>query len=289
MDIYGVIGWPIKHSLSPAMHNAAFRRLGIDAEYRRFEVKPEGLKDFFHGRNGIRDSKGDSVYIADLAGLNVTVPHKEKVLDFIELDQESFYLRRIKAVNTLVMKDGVWKGFNTDIPGFSRHLKELGFEPEGKKIALLGAGGASRAVSYVLANNKARQISIFDIDKNKALGIAHMLRELFDDFPVKVVDTIDELDIDSKDALINATPVGLKKEDPCLVDEQVIHKELFVYDLIYNPGETKLLSLAKAAGARYSNGLGMLLYQGALAFSHWTNKEAPIQVMKKALLEALYN
>ena len=140
MDIYGVIGWPIKHSLSPAMHNAAFKALGIDAEYRAFEVKPESLGDFF--------ADIDSC----IKGLNVTIPHKEKALDFIQLDQESSYLRQIKAVNTLVRQDRIWKGFNTDIPGFSRHLKELRFDPKDKKIAILGAGGASRAVSYVLAN-----------------------------------------------------------------------------------------------------------------------------------------
>jgi shikimate dehydrogenase len=275
MDIYGVIGWPIKHSLSPAMHNAAFKEFGIDAEYRPFEVKPEGLEDFFADLDSC------------IKGLNVTVPYKEKVLDFVQLDQESFYLRKIKAVNTLVRKDRIWKGFNTDIPGFSRHLKELRFDPKDKKIAILGAGGASRAVSYVLAEKSAQEISIFDIDKNKALGIADMLKELFDNFPVRVVNSIDELDISSKNALINATPVGLKESDPCLIDKKMIRKDLFVYDLIYNPAETKLLSLAKAAGARYSNGLDMLLYQGALSWEHWTGKKAPIETMRVALNNAL--
>ena len=272
MNIYGVIGWPIKHSLSPAMHNAAFKELGIDAEYRLFEVRPEELEDFLNGLNK-----------TDIQGLNITVPYKEKVLDFAQLDKESFYLRQIKAINTLVRKGQDWKGFNTDIPGFSRHLKELRFDPKDKKIAILGAGGASRAVSYVLANKLAQEICIFDIDKNKALGIADMLKGLFKNFPVKIVNSIDELDISSKDALINATPVGLKEGDPCLIDKKMIRKDLFVYDLIYNPAETKLLSLAKASGARYSNGLDMLLYQGALSWEYWTGKNAPIEVMKKAL------
>ncbi len=276
MNIYGVIGWPIKHSLSPAMHNAAFKKLGIDAGYKLFEVKPEELEYFLNALNN-----------TDIQGLNITVPYKEKVLDFAQLDQESFYLRKIKAVNTLVRKDRIWKGFNTDIPGFSRHLKELRFDPKDKKIAILGAGGASRAVSYVLANKGAQEICIFDIDKNKALGIADMLKELFNNFPVRVVNSIDELDISSKNALINATPIGLKEGDPCLIDKKMIRKDLFVYDLIYNPAETKLLSLAKAAGARYSNGLDMLLYQGALSWEHWTGKKAPIEVMRNALKKAL--
>src|SRR3989338_5226048 len=276
MNIYGVIGWPIKHSLSPAMHNTAFKELGIDAEYRLFEVRPEELEDFLNGLNK-----------TDIQGLNITVPYKEKVLDFAQLDKESFYLRQIKAINTLVRKGQDWKGFNTDIPGFSRHLKELRFDPKDKKIAILGAGGASRAVSYVLANKLAQEICIFDIDNNKALGIADMLKGLFKNFPVKIVNSIDELDISSKNALINTTPVGLKEGDPCLIDKKMIRKDLFVYDLIYNPAETKLLSLAKASGARYSNGLDMLLYQGALSLEHWTGKNAPIEVMKKALNTAI--
>ncbi|PIP68278.1 MAG: shikimate dehydrogenase [Candidatus Omnitrophica bacterium CG_4_9_14_0_2_um_filter_42_8] len=279
MNIYGVIGWPIKHSLSPAMHNAAFKALGIDAEYRTFEIKPEGLGDFF--------ADIDSC----IKGLNVTIPHKEKVLDFIQLDQESFYLRQIKAVNTLVRQGKAWKGFNTDINGFSRHLKVLGFDPRGKKIAILGAGGASRAVSYELANKGAQEICIFDIDKDKASGVASMLKELFSNLPVKIANSVEELNILSKDALINATPIGLKESDPCLIDKKMIRKDLFVYDLIYNPAETKLLSLAKAAGASYSNGLGMLLYQGVLSLSKWTGRDnIPIQVvevMRKALNAAI--
>jgi len=278
MDLYGIIGYPVKHSLSPLMHNAAFKELGIDAEYKKFEVRPEELEDFF-----------DKLDQANIKGLNVTVPYKEKVLDFIKLDQKSFYLRNVKAVNTLVKTDQAWKGFNTDIPGFLKHLKELGFDAEDKKIAMLGAGGGSRAVSYALANKGAQSIDIFDIDKDKAQRLAEMLKSLFSGFLIKVVDNIDELDIPSKDALINATPIGLNKNDPCLVDKKMIHKDLFVYDLIYNPAETKLLSLAKAAGARYSNGLGMLLYQGVLSFTHWTSRKAEevIGIMRKTLDNAL--
>ena len=271
LKIFGLIGYPVKHSFSPAMHNAAFGALKINAEYELFEVKPDGLDYFL-----------DRIDRNNIYGLNVTVPHKEKILEFVKLDAESFYLRQIRAVNTIVKKDGVWKGFNTDIPGFSRHLRE-NFDSSNKKIAILGAGGAARAVAYVVAKFKASNISIYDIDDTKSKSVSEMINGLFPGFNIKPVKSIEQLNIRNKDILINATPVGLDKADPCLVSEDMLHKDLFVYDLIYNPPETKLLALAKRAGARFSNGLGMLLYQGALSFEHFTGKDAPLEVMRQAL------
>jgi shikimate dehydrogenase len=269
--IYGLIGYPIKHSLSPQMHNAAFKSLKINAEYKLFEVKPQELGDFLSNldKNGI-------------CGLNVTVPHKEKALDFVTLDAESFYLRKIRAVNTIVKKKNVWKGFNTDIPGFSKHLKE-NFNPECKRAAVLGAGGAARAVSYVLADSKAKEIAIFDIDKDKTKAVIEMIENFFPGFNILASENVEDLDIKNKDLLVNATPIGLKESDPCLVKEEMLHKNLFVYDLIYNPAETKLLQIAKQKGAKVSNGLGMLLYQGALSFKYFTGKEPPIEIMRLAL------
>jgi shikimate dehydrogenase len=274
-SIYGLIGYPIKHSLSPQMHNAAFKFLKINAEYRLFEIKPVELDDFL---NNLDKNK--------ISGLNVTVPYKEKVLDFVTLDSESFYLRRIKAVNTIVKKDNLWKGFNTDIPGFSKHLKG-NFNPENKRAAVLGAGGAARAVCYVLAESKAKEIAIFDIDKVKTGAVVEMVKNLFPGLNILAADNIEGLDIRNKELLVNTTPVGLKESDSCLVSEGMLHKNLFVYDLIYNPPETKLLSLAKKAGAKFSNGLGMLLYQGALSFKHFTGYDAPLEVMRKALEEGV--
>jgi len=269
--IYGLIGYPIKHSLSPQMHNTAFKSLKINAEYRLFEVKPQELEDFLNNldKNGIY-------------GLNVTIPYKEKVLDFVILEPESFYLKQIKAVNTIVKEDKAWKGLNTDIPGFSKHLKE-NFNPEGKRAAILGAGGASRAVCYVLAESKAKEIVIFDIDKDKTKAVVEMIEDLFPGFNILAAPNIEDLDIINKELLVNATPIGLKESDPCLVKEEMLHKNLFVYDLIYNPAETKLLRLARKKGAKVSNGLGMLLYQGALSFKHFTEKEPPIEIMRQAL------
>ena len=269
--IYGLIGYPVKHSLSPAMHNAAFKALGLDAHYELFEVKPEDLGSFL----GSLSDQG-------IYGLNVTIPYKERILDFVKLDSNSFYTKQIRAVNTIVKKDDVWLGFNTDVPGFLRHLKE-NIEPTDKKIAVLGAGGAGRAVVYAVASSKAQEIVIYDIDKNKAESVVNMIQSLFTDIDVKFVNSVEQLDILQKDILINATPVGMKETDLCLVNEEMLHKNLLVYDVIYNPQETKLLKLANRIGARTCNGLGMLLYQGLLSFEHWIGKKAPQEVMWEAL------
>jgi len=270
--IYGLIGWPLSHSLSPRMHNAAFKALGINAQYKLFPLEPHYLDDFLADL----DKSG-------ISGLNVTVPYKEKVLDFVKLDKESFYLREIKAVNTILFSDGVWRGFNTDIPGFARHLKES-FNPQSKKTAILGAGGAARAAAYVLAKESASELAIFDIDQTKSAGIVQMVKSLFPQFNIFAVDSIEQLEIREKDLLVNATPIGLKETDPVLIRKDFLHNGLFVYDLIYNPAETKLLALAKKSGAKTSNGLGMLLYQGMLSFRIWTGKDAPEEIMRKALL-----
>lgn len=273
--IYGLLGFPVKHSFSPAMQNAAFKAMGLDAEYRLFEKKPEELPFF------LNSLAGENIF-----GLNVTIPYKEKVLDFVTLDDESFFLRQIKAVNTIVLRGGLLKGFNTDIPGFSRHLKE-NIDPEMKKVAILGAGGVSRAVAYVLADSKAKDIFIYDLDFAKSEGVVRMVKGLFPSFFIKAVTSIEQLCIKDKDLLINATPVGMKETDPCLIKEEMLHKDLFVYDLIYNPVQTRLLAFAEKAGAGIANGLKMLLYQGMLSFKIWTGKDAPFDSMQQALQKEL--
>jgi len=275
--IYGLIGYPVKHSFSAAMHNAAFKyskekgEIDYDAEYRLFEVKPQDLGVFLN-----------SLAEQNIHGLNVTIPHKEKTAGFIQLDDKSSYLKHIKAVNTIAKKGDVWIGHNTDIPGFSRHLKEY-VDPSGKRAAILGAGGAGKAVAYAIADSKAAEIVIYDIDNNKTSNVISVIKSLFKDFNIKSVDSIGRLNLSDKDILINATPVGMKDTDPCLVSEEMLHKNLFVYDVIYNPPKTKLLKLAEKAGAKTANGMKMLLYQGMLSFKIWTGKDAPREVMWKAL------
>ncbi len=273
--IYGLVGYPIKHSFSPAMHNAAFHHLKINAEYRLFEKSPEELDSF------MRSLLGEGI-----SGLNITVPFKERVLDFVDLDKESFYLRQVGAVNTLVLKDNSWKGFNTDIPGFSRHIRE-NIDPKDKRVAILGAGGASRAVCYALAGMGVKSISLYDLDILKAHSLIAMMSRLYPGFDIHAFSNVQKLDIRNKDLLINATPVGIKRTDPCLIGEDSLHKDLFVYDLLYNPPKTKLLSLAQKKGLKSQNGLGMLLYQGMLSFKHWTGLDAPEDVMRRALEKEL--
>jgi len=273
--IYGVLGWPAKHSLSPAMHNAAFRALKINAEYKIFEKKPQDLEGF------LKSLTKENIY-----GLNVTVPYKETVTAF--LDNISGEARLIGAVNTIKVSGNRLEGFNTDGEGFLKHLTEdLGFNPQGKIIAIIGAGGAARAISVYLSKNNPKAIAIYDIDKTKVSALLGHLKENFNNIEFRSADSMEELNIINSDLLINATPVGMKDSDPGLVDEKFIHKGLLVYDLIYNPKETKLLKIAKEKGARISNGLGMLLYQGALSFEHFTDRLAPIETMRQALKEGV--
>ncbi|MFH1245118.1 MAG: shikimate dehydrogenase [Candidatus Omnitrophota bacterium] len=274
--LYGLIGFPVKHSYSAIMHNAAFREMGIDARYELFEVKAENLGEEFRKKVG-----------QGICGLNITIPYKEKIIEWVDqLQQEA---RLIGAVNTIkVDRDKTTRGFNTDGLGFITHLQEvINFNPEGKRTAVLGAGGAARAVSVSLAQ-KAKEIALFDIDKERALRLKEMLTANFSGCVVRTVSETDDLLDENTDLLVNATPCGMHKGDPLLINPDKLHKRLFVYDLIYNPGETPLLSEAKRRKcAGIFNGLGMLLYQGALAFKIWLEVEAPIKVMEQALKEAL--
>jgi shikimate dehydrogenase len=269
--IYGVLGYPAKHSLSPVMHNAAFKALRINAEYKIFEIEPYELNIFL-----------TSLSKNNIFGLNVTVPYKEKVMP--SLDSISSEAELIGAVNTIKVSKFRLGGFNTDGEGFLKSLSEdLNFEPKGKNIAILGAGGAAKAVSVFLSKHKPKAIAVYDIDKAKLSGLIAHLKDNFDDIDYVAASSIAELSIEKCNLLINATPIGMKDDDPCLVNSEVLHSKLLVYDLIYNPPETKLLALAKEVGAKVSNGLGMLLHQGALSFELWTDKKAPVKVMREAL------
>jgi len=270
--LYGLVGFPIQHSLSPCMHNAAFRALKIKAKYKLFELQPGQLGYF------LKDLKKKNIY-----GFNVTIPYKEKILSYLNLGVKSFGVRMIGAVNTVVIESsGRLKGFNTDYPGFSRHLKELKVKP--RKVALIGAGGVAKAVCFVLANtHKVEEICVYDIDNYKSLGLVNRFKDTFNQTKFSVVARIDEFNLPGKDLLVNASPVGMRPDDPCLVEAKAMHRELFVYDVIYNPAETKLIGQAKQAGCRCSNGLGMLLYQGVLAFGDFTGKKAPVEIMRSAL------
>ncbi len=270
---YGLIGYPVKHSFSAAMHNAAFSYLGMNAAYELFEVSPEKLKEFL-----------TSLAENNICGINVTIPHKESAVLFLE--EKSFGVSEIGAVNTIrVDNNGALKGFNTDYAGFSRDIKELGANV--RKTALIGAGGAAKAVVFALVKAGSREIAVFDIDFTKCTALAEKIRHTAPQCNAYAVDSIKALAINDKSILINASSVGMKDNDPVLIKENMLHKGLFVYDLIYNPGQTKLLKLAKDKGLPCSNGLKMLLYQGMLAFEHWTGQTPPEKVMFSALKGAL--
>ncbi len=272
---YGLIGYPVKHSLSPAMHNAAFASLSINAEYKLFELSVHELEPFML-----------ALAKSEIRGINVTVPYKEKVIPYLYIISDE--ARLIGAVNTIKVTDGRLQGYNTDGEGFIAHLKqEAGFNPREKNIAVLGAGGAAKAIAVCLAKENPSRISLYDIDTKKAQDLASHIIDNVGFSRCQAVDSTAGLQLGAADCLINATPVGMKADDPCLIDKNDLHNELFVYDVIYNPQETRLLALAKSRGCRTSNGLGMLLHQGMLAFQIWTGQKAPLEIMVDALKNAL--
>ncbi len=273
--LFGVIGYPIKHTLSPYMHNVAFSKVGLNAIYLPFEVRPEDLKDFL---KNIRTCK--------IMGLNVTIPHKESVLKF--LDYLSKEAKLIGAVNTIVVDGRFLRGYNTDGWGFLQAMRrDLRFRPEGKCACVIGAGGAARAVCFALANAKIKELRITDIIFRRAKAVSEAVEKNFPKCYIKPfrLNRIKKF-MEGIDLLVNATPVGMKKNDPPIIGPEFLNKGTSVYDLVYNT-ETRLVRIAKARGLKAENGLGMLLYQGAMSFEMWTGRKAPIEVMRKALLEKL--
>ncbi|MFH1359917.1 MAG: shikimate dehydrogenase [Candidatus Omnitrophota bacterium] len=278
---YGLIGNPVVHSLSPVIHNIAFKELNVDAVYELFPLEEHELGDFFTRLK----EKSSCIF-----GLNVTVPYKEKVIPF--LDSLSPFAQKANAVNTIVItKKRQLKGFNTDGPGFLTHLVELGFDTKEKRVAILGAGGASRAIvaAFCVLPQKPNSIKIYDLYPVRTEKLIADLGQKLDASIVQSVSDINDLNIEISDLLINATPIGMKETDPCLIDGESLHAKLLVVDCIYKPLETKLLKLAKAQGARTANGLGMLFYQAVLAFQHWADIELADDIkdkMRRSLREA---
>jgi len=273
--LYGLVGFPIQHSLSPRMQNAAFSALKIKAKYKLFELEPGHLKAFL-----------GSLKQKNICGFNVTYPYKEEIIPF--LNSKSLGVKEIGAANTVVVgKGGKLKGFNTDYLGFMAHLKELKLKP--RKVALIGAGGAAKAVCLALAKMKISRLCIYDIDKFKSLNLFKKLNSSFPRIKFDVASRLEDLELPDKDLLINTSPVGMRQSDPCLFSRGDLPDGLFVYDLIYSPLETKLISLARSRNLNFSNGLGMLLYQGVFAFKHFSGRAAPVKIMEEALLKGVKN
>ncbi len=256
--IYGIIGNPVAHSLSPVMQNAAFKALEVNAVYKLFPLADrEELKLF------MEDLKEDN---NPIFGLNVTVPYKEDVLPY--LDTIDPLAEKIGAVNTLVIDhQRKIRGFNTDGPGFLSHLTELDFDPKGKRIAILGAGGTTRAIISVLCLlPQALSGSPFIIVPGPMPKIWSKKLVKRSNEIVTIVDEPEDLNIELADLLINTTNVGMKGNDPLLIDPESLHKDMLVYDVIYSPAETKLLAQARLKkrrqpmvwGCCFSRGPGFL-------------------------------
>lgn len=278
-EIYGILGHPVKHTLSPILHNAAFQALGLDCCYLAFDVKPRDLK------------KGICGLVAlGIKGFNLTIPHKETAIDF--LDEVTPEAARIGAVNTVVIQQGRLIGHNTDGLGFVwAFCVETGVSLKGKRVLLLGAGGAARAVAFQLAKEGVKSISIINRTLARARALVRDLGKKFskldrmaEAFSPRVWPLIFQHPILHRvDVIINATSVGMHPNDPPLVPRLFLNEHQVVCDLIYRPPKTRLLSEAEAAGAKTMNGMGMLLYQGALAFELWTGKKPPIALMRDTL------
>jgi shikimate dehydrogenase len=276
--ITGIFGWPVEHTLSPVMHQAGFAATGLDFCYVPFAVRPAELGEAVKGLRAL-----------NIRGVNITIPHKEKVIKF--LDEVRGPARFIGAVNTVINEKGRLIGYNTDGPGFIKFLKTTAdFNPRGKNVVIFGAGGAARAVSYMLFAGGAAKIFLFDIDRKKSLGIKKALAH---NFPGKV----NLFDINSNrefkkilehaDLLINATPLGMAP----LINHSPLAPAHFahlpgtcrVVDLIYNPGQTLFLKTARKRNLKAFNGLGLLVWQGILAFELFTGKKIKPEVFFKAL------
>ncbi len=272
--LLGVMGDPIAHSKSPAMHNIALEAAGLPGMYVPLHVKPGHLAEAVTGTRAL-----------GFSGFNVTIPHKVAIMELLdELDESAI---QCGAVNTVVIRDGRMKGYNTDGIGYVRSLKEEVGELSGKRVTVLGAGGAARGIIYALLKEQVAAVTVVNRTASKADELLNILQNgkttmksaTFEQLQACLAET---------DILINTTSVGMHPDlDASPVDASWIPEGTIVSDLIYNPLETRLLREAKARGCTVVGGLGMFIYQGAYAFEYWTGVDAPVSLMRSAVLEAL--
>ena len=263
----GVIGYPIKHSVSPAMHTAAMKKLGIDGVYLAFEVKPDRLRDAVLGARAL-----------GFRGLNVTIPFKEEVLRYTEAKD---YAAKIGAANTIELES--LSAYNTDVYGAAKALED--FDVHGKVALVVGAGGAGKAVALALLEMGATVI-LTNRTESRGRKAVEMLRR-YGDCIFHPYERLAELK-GKLDIIVNATPLGMKGFAAKLpIPRDLLGKNMVVFDTVYNPLETPLITAAKKAGCKVVYGIDMLVYQGAKAFEIWTGLEAPVDVMKEAAIKAL--
>lgn len=272
----GLLGSPVSHSISPMMHNEGFNQLGLDYVYLAFDVPLAKLS-----------SVVDSLRTMNVRGFNLTMPHKNEMCSLC--DSLSPAAEIIGAVNTVVNENGKLIGHNTDGIGYMRALKEDGFDIIGKKMTILGAGGAATSIFVQAALDGVSEISIFS-RRSRFFERAQQIIQVLSERTTCKITLYDfenpellKREISESAILVNGTSVGMapNTEQSLITDSTLFHKNLIVSDVIYNPRETKLLKLAREAGCQTQNGLYMLLYQGAEAFKLWTGKEMPIDIVKE--------
>jgi shikimate dehydrogenase len=273
--LYGVIGDPIEHSLSPALQNAAFAATGTDAVFLAFQVNAAEVDNALLG-----------VRALGICGLNVTMPNKNTVID--DLDEIDPTAQFLGSVNTIKNSNGTLCGYSTDGVGAKKALTENGVELAGKKLVLLGGGGAAKAIAYALAE-EAGEIAIFNRNPQRLTPLIEAIVAKNKKVTACALEPkAVQKGLENADLLINATSVGMHPNaKESLVQRQWLKPGLAVMDIVYNPLETKLAKDAKAVGAKVVSGLEMLVYQGAASFELWTGKKAPVQVMREAALRQL--
>lgn len=266
--IIGIFGDPIEHTLSPLIHNEAFQYLGVDYCYVPFHVKKEKLKEAV-----------EAIRALNIKGVNITVPHKEAVIQYI--DKVSDEAEYIGAVNTILNDEGTLKGFNTDAQGFVLSLKEEGVSIKNNNFLVLGAGGAAKAIVYGVLKEGGK-VYIY----NRTLIKARSIKERFNNLGfIEVVNTIDRAITEKMNVIVNATSLGLKKDDPMPLSAELIKPEHVYCDIVYP--ETPLMREAERVGCKVIGGIGMLLWQAVAAFEIWSGLQAPVEIMKKTLQKVL--
>jgi shikimate dehydrogenase len=273
-QLYGVIGNPVEHSLSPAIQNAAFEKLRLDGVFLAFEVAPEEVENALRGMHGL-----------GICGLNVTMPYKSTVIPY--LDEIDSTAELLASVNTIANEAGKLRGFSTDGIGALKALEENGLTLSGKKIVLLGSGGAAKAIAFALAE-KVEKLILLNRNSEKSGELVKLLKKKFKKEISSNLLTEENMQesILEADILVNATSVGMfPNTELSLVKSDLLKSSMTVLDIVYNPLETKLSKEAKQVGAKVISGLEMLLYQGAASFEIWTGQKAPVEVMRKAALD----
>ncbi len=276
--LVGVIGYPIEHSLSPPMHNAAFRALDMDWAYVAFRVEPTQVEAAIRG-----------IVALGMVGINVTIPHKEAAALLVhEVDDVA---EALGSVNTIHNVDGLLKGYSTDGPGFVRSVEETGVALAGKAAALIGAGGSARAVAYALVKAGVSNLTIAARRRHKAEEVAAMVerRARRNVAAVDLASDAAREAVQAADLVVDATSVGMYPDSDTapVIPADWLHAGQLVCDLTYNPRDTTLLQAARLRGASTLDGTGMLVHQGAIAWEIWTGREAPVEVMREALVRAL--